>query len=291
MKKNKKKYVVTIIICYMILAVLLIIAIKWGIENNENEKVNDHIVSIADSTIGVTIQATPLETEQVTPTVSHTLEPTQTPAPEPKIKYKENSRNINFASLQDENNDIIGWIEIPGTVVDYPIVQTLNNDYYMDYNVIKKKSRVGAIFMDSDNYSFEDVNTVIYGHNLTNGTMFAALHKYEKESFYEKNKYINIYTPKGQLTYEIFAVYERDDSRILYQADFDNKEYYQSYLDSVLNGDNKYYILEDIKVTTDDNIISLSTCVRNKSKIRFIVQGVLIDETQDQKRFKEINFN
>ena len=265
----------------MVLAVLLIIAIKWKIENNENEKVNDYILSIAESTVDTTIQETPSETEQVTPTVSDTSEPTQSPTEEPKIKYKENSRNINFASLQDENTDIIGWIEIPGTVVDYPIVQTLNNDYYMDYNVKKIKSIVGAIFMDSDNHSFEDINTVIYGHNLNNGTMFAALHEYEKESFYEKNKYINIYTPKGQLTYEIFAVYERDDSRILYQADFDNKEYYQSYLDSVLNGDNKYYVLEDIKVTTDDNIISLSTCVRNKPKSRFIVQGVLIDETQD----------
>jgi sortase B len=278
---NKKKYVVIIITCFMILAALLIIVIKWQIENNENEKVNDYIASIADSTIDATTQETPLQTEEDTPSVSNTLKTTQPPAPEPKIKYKENSRNINFAALQEENNDIIGWIEIPGTVIDYPIVQTFNNDYYMDYNVKKGESIAGAIFMDSDNHSFEDVNIVIYGHNLNNGTMFAALHKYEEESFYEKNKYINIYTPKGQLTYEIFAVYETDDSRILYQADFDNKEYYQSYLDSVLNGDNKYYILEDIKVTTDDNIISLSTCVRNKAKSRFILQGVLLDETQD----------
>jgi sortase B len=265
----------------MILAVLLIISIKWVIDNNENEKVNDHILSIADSETDITTQETPLQTEEVAPADAHTSQTTQSPAPEPKIKYKENSRNINFAALQDENNDIIGWIEIPGTVADYPIVQTFNNEYYMDYNVKKEKSIAGAIFMDSDNHGFEDINIVIYGHNLNNGTMFAALHKYEEESFYEENKYINIYTPKGQLTYEIFAVYERDDARILYQADFDDKEYYQSYLDSVLNGGYKYYILEDIEVTTDDNIISLSTCVRNKAKSRFIVKGVLIDETQD----------
>ena len=263
----------------MILAVLLIITIKWEIQNNEDEKVNDYIVSIADSEIEATVQETPLETEEVTPAAPSTPQTTQPPDPEPEIEYKENSRNINFTALQDENNDIIGWIEIPGTVVDYPIVQTFNNEYYMDYNVKREKSIAGAIFMDSDNHGFEDNNIVIYGHNLNNGTMFAALHKYEEEAFYEENKYINVYTPKGQLTYEIFAVYERDDARILYQADFDDKEYYKSYLDSVLNGDNKYYILEDIEVTTDDNIISLSTCVRNKAKIRFIVQGVLIDET------------
>jgi sortase B len=265
----------------MILAVLLIISIRWVIDNNENEKVNDHILSIADSETDITTQETPLQTEEVAPADENTSQTTQSPAPEPKIKYKENSRNINFAALQDENNDIIGWIEIPGTVADYPIVQTFNNEYYMDYNVKKEKSIAGAIFMDSDNHGFEDINIVIYGHNLNNGTMFAALHKYEEESFYEENKYINIYTPEGQLTYEIFAVYERDDARILYQADFDDKEYYQSYLDSVINGGYKYYILEDIEVTTDDNIISLSTCVRNKAKSRFIVQGVLIDETQD----------
>lgn len=187
---------------------------------------------------------------------------------------------VDFDELKAVNDEIYAWINIPGTNIDYPILQSgedKDRSYYLNYNVNKEKSVYGAIYTQNYNSTdFSDYNTIIYGHNMKNGTMFGSLKKYRNKTFFDKNQYINIYMPGRVLKYHIFAAYTFDDRHILMSFDFSDEEERQLYLDTVysvrsLNSNFR----DDIKVDTDDKIITLSTCTTNDDE-RFLVQGVLV---------------
>lgn len=192
------------------------------------------------------------------------------------------NKTVDFADLQENTNaDIYAWIYIPESKIDYPIVQhPTDNGYYLNYNLDGSKGYPGCIYTENYNSKdFTDPNTVVYGHNMKNGTMFAGLHNFEDVGYFEANPYVYIYTPDELLVYEIFAAYEYDDSHILYNYDFTNETVYQNYLDEVVGiCSASYNIREDVKVTTEDKIITLSTCIANKPDMRYLVQGVLINE-------------
>ena len=189
---------------------------------------------------------------------------------------------INFNELERENEDIHGWITIPNTKIDYPIVQSYSEDdlFYIDHDINKEKAKAGAIFTQKLNQrDFTDPNTLIYGHNMANGTMFRHLHKFKKKSFFEENQYFYIYTRGHILTYEIFAAYEYDDRHILNSFNFYDKEVYAEYLESVQKKNSIYKNLRDVEITTDDRIVTLSTCLtKSKPNKRYLVQGVLIKD-------------
>lgn len=186
-------------------------------------------------------------------------------------------RDIDFADLQATNEDIIAWISIPGTQIDYPIVKTDDNEYYLDHDAFKKESKEGAIFTDmGNNTDFSDPNTVIYGHNMKSGTMFAGLHQYEDEAFLKENGVVKIYVPDGMYLYDIFAVRTVGDGNILYENDFTKKEVFQEYLDGILSADEEDAIVVDGETpNTDSKIITLSTCIQNEPEKRLIVEAVL----------------
>lgn len=189
---------------------------------------------------------------------------------------------IDFDEIQKENTDIYAWINIPNTKIDYPIVQSYAEDdlFYIDHNINKKRSSAGAIFTQKLNQrDFSDPNTLIYGHNMRNGTMFRHLHKFKKKDFFEENQYIYIYTRGHILTYHIFSAYEYDSRHILNSFDFTNKEVYAEYLKYIQNPTAMYKNTRDVKLTTDDKIITLSTCLANNTPDkRYLVQGVLIKD-------------
>lgn len=120
---------------------------------------------------------------------------------------------IDFESLWGMNLDIYAWIEIPGTKVDYPILQSATDDsYYLNHNIDGSEGYPGSIYTESYNgKTFEDFNTVIYGHNMKDDTMFGDLHKYEDSAFMKENSQVIIYTPEKILTYQIFAAVVYDD--------------------------------------------------------------------------------
>ena len=117
---------------------------------------------------------------------------------------------IDFEQLQSMNPEIYAWIRIPGSIIDYPIVQSdTDNAYYLTHDVENKDNAAGAIFTEDYNTkTFEDPNTVIYGHGMTNGTMFNGLHQYMDRSYFDENRDIIIYMPDKILHYKIFAAYE-----------------------------------------------------------------------------------
>ncbi|MDL2225260.1 class B sortase [Eubacteriales bacterium OttesenSCG-928-M02] len=190
-----------------------------------------------------------------------------------------NEKEIDFAGLIAQNEDVIGWIEVPGTKISYPLLSTVDNDYYLDHDFYHKKSSHGAIYLDIVNKpNLEDPLLVIYGHNMKDGTMFQNLHYFRDKSFFKNNKRILIYTPEGQLEYRVFATYERDDERILYGRDFKNPKVMRAYLDelaAVKENDPSAFIELD-GINESSSIITLSTCVGDRDERRRIVHGVWV---------------
>ena len=189
---------------------------------------------------------------------------------------------INFSALWEINTDLYAWIKIPNTAIDYPIAQYPGEDdtYYLNHNMYKESAFAGCIYTEKLNSKdFTDPNTVLYGHNMQNGTMFRALHNFRDKDFFDQNQYIYVYLPDKTLTYQIFSAYEYDDRHLLYSFDFTNKEVFQEYLNYAQNPTSSMmYNTRDLNVTTDDKIITLSTCLGDIETSRYLVQGVLIKD-------------
>lgn len=188
---------------------------------------------------------------------------------------------IDFASLRKINDEIYAWIEIEGTDISYPLVQSLTDDsYYLDHTIEGKQGYPGSIYtLMVNSRSFTDFNTVIYGHNMKNGTMFGSLKRYRDESYLKEHRTLRIYTPYGEKTYTVFAAVVFDN-RLLTDA-FSNGE--ESGRNAFLKEikavrDLDSIVLDDIPVTSDDRIITLSTCISGKPRNRYLVIAVLTDE-------------
>lgn len=181
----------------------------------------------------------------------------------------------NFANLAGANSDVIGWIQIPGTRINYPIVQGSDNDYYLTHTFYGEENSSGAIFMDAAiKDRFEDKNAIIYGHNLKSGAMFSRLNRYARKSFWDANRYIYITTPDGVNAYEVFSAYQTTADADIYYYGFGEDQYYQDYLNRIMS----YSIFNaGVPVGVDDTIITLSTCANDTSQ-RFIVHAKKITE-------------
>lgn len=185
---------------------------------------------------------------------------------------------VDFDAMWKVNQDVYAWITVPGTVIDYPILQhATDNTYYLNYNIDGSYGYPGCIYTENMNSKeFTDNNTVIYGHNMKNGTMFAGLHKFEDASFFNEHTEVVIYTPEKELNYTIFAAYIYDDRHLLYSFNFAEKEVYANYLTDIQNMRSmNANIREDITVTAEDKIITLVTCMANQPEKRLLVQAVL----------------
>ncbi len=199
----------------------------------------------------------------------------------PAKKTNSVNHGVNFTELQKINEDIYAWIYIPNTNVDYPILQTSGDDaFYLSHNYKKEYEFAGSIYTEKLNKKdFSDPNTLVYGHNMLNGSMFRTLHDFRDPDFFAANPYIYVYLPDRTLKYEIFAAYEYDDRHILYSFDFSDKDVYAEYLAYATNPtESMMYNRREVEVTTDDKIITLSTCLGNIDTSRYLVQGVLISD-------------
>lgn len=189
---------------------------------------------------------------------------------------------IDFESLQAQNADIYAWIYIPNTGIDLPIVQARAGDddnFYLHKDINRQYDFKGMIYTQRANAKdFSDPVTVIYGHNMLDGSMFSNLHTFRDPDFFDENAYFYIYTPGHILTYEIVSAYQYDTRHILNSFDFSKQEVFQEYLDYLLNPKSMIADVRDgITLTTDDRIVTLSTCIE-RGAARYLVQGVLISD-------------
>ena len=197
-------------------------------------------------------------------------------------------KEVDFAALKEEvNEDIYAWIYIPDSDIDYPVLQhPTDNAFYLEYNIDGSKGRPGCIYTeDYNSKDFTDPNTVIYGHNITSSTkpgttMFHDLHKFEDSKYFEENPYVYIYTEEGLLVYEVFAAYVTGNEHVLFSCDFGLPSQYSKYLENIFEiQSTDANIREELTVTNENRILTLSTCVYGRKQNRYLVQGVLLNES------------
>lgn len=205
--------------------------------------------------------------------------PEPTPEPSPLQGYDIPDRNVDITAMQEnENPDIYAWITVPGTQIDYPVLQHPKQlDYYLDHNVDRSSGYPGCIYSQYVNsLEWDDPNTVLYGHNMKNGSMFAGLHLYEDPDFLEENPYVYIFTQRYVRVYHIFGAYEYDNRHLLLTGDMWDAEVFADYLEEIKGLDGmRDNFLTDVPVSAKDKVLTLETCVSHKPERRYIVQAVL----------------
>ena len=186
---------------------------------------------------------------------------------------------INFKKFKKQNADIFSWIKIDNTNIDYPILypNDKSNDYYLRKNIKGEYDSQGVIWIENYNDpDWSDPVTVVYGHNIwTKGTRFYQLKKFRDENFFEKNRFIQIYAEGRELKYEIYSAFEYDDRHIMLSYNFLDDKVYQEFIDYTLNPLSlSKNVRKNTVVTTNDKLIVLSTCIKGKENMRYLVVGV-----------------
>ena len=195
---------------------------------------------------------------------------------------------IDFSKLQSDNNEVVGWISVPSTeekIIDYPILQSgfeTDEDFYINHDIQKQYKSAGSIYIQKDNASdFTDFNTVIYGHNMLNKSMFGTLKRYRNAEYFKNNRTITIYTPGHVLEYEIVSAFVFDDRLIISAYNYfmqDDKK--QEFIDICRNPNTlAKNVVENFDVTVDDRLITLSTCTSVDTE-RYLVVGKLVKDTK-----------
>ena len=268
--KSKRKIIYYSI--YTILALLIILSIIYIANNFLSKKQAKQESQLLDE-----IEIDENQVEETNKITEEIEETTQENIQETNNQNSE--RILKVQKLQEENSDIVGWLEIEGTSINYPVLQGTDNEYYMTHNYKKQKSKNGSIFLTKDyDWSISSSNLLMYGHNLNNGTMFQELLKYAKEEFYKEHPIIRFTTNKEDAEYEIISVFK---SRVYYKTEKNVFRYYffvnakteAEYNEFVQNA--KKASLYDIDKTAKfgDQLITLSTCSYHVEDGRFAVVG------------------
>lgn len=182
---------------------------------------------------------------------------------------------VDFEQLQEINPDIVGWIYMEAVPsISYPIVQGDDNEYYLHHTVEGEKNSSASIFVDYQNASdFSDANTIVYGHNMKNQSMFGLLKKYKELETCQESPYFWILTPQQDYKYEIFSVREVSDRDEVYSMFSRNGDEFKTYLEKMQA---ESLVAFEQQFDGTEKIVTLSTCTTNARK-RCVVQGVRMD--------------
>ncbi len=190
---------------------------------------------------------------------------------------------VDFEALQAKNADVYAWIYIPGTKVNYPVVQSADTyDYYLKHNVDKVDDRYGAIYTNiPDAKDFSGFVSILYGHNMNDGAMFGSLRDFYEEAFFEEHPYIYIYTAEKKLVYEIIKAEKHNDSYLPYEYDDFSDEGIKNFV-KMLKEESQSDIEHNREADfgENDKYIVLSTCIKNQADKRYLLIGKFLNEME-----------
>lgn len=255
-KNENKKHIVIIMQCifWLILIYSLIQIAMWSINNKQNKKIMEEISS------SITV-----------------VEEVQNG--ESQVKKEEEGYAIDFDTLKKINGDTIAFLKVNGTQIEYPIVKTANNEYYLNHSFDKKYNAAGWIFADYNNkFDGSDKNIVIYGHNRKNGTMFSTLKNVLNKKWYEdeKNLKMNLITENEIFSYQVFSVYQIKKEEYYLQTNFNNDDRYLRFIEILKKRSIKDF---NIDVNEEDQILTLSTCA-NDNNYRVVLHAKKLNANQ-----------
>ena len=182
---------------------------------------------------------------------------------------------VDFDILASINPDVIGWLYCPDTAISYPVPQGEDNNYYLTHLFDGTRNSAGSLFLDSRCQGLEGQNSVIYGHYMKNGTLFASLEKYQDQEYYREHPQWFLITPEGTLTIQLFSGYIAGEDNDAWQLTFTSQEEYSTWLESLQE---RSCFESDIIPETSDRVVTLSTCSYAFPNARFVCHGLAKEE-------------
>lgn len=279
--KNKSELTQAIIklmfaIFSLILAIILVFMVgKYVIQNFENNSIKKEFE--LQETIAPTLENITLHVDEENDTAEVQEQEIEEPISEEAalgIYLAQGQKQYNHEGLKAVNSDYCGWLDIPGTSISYPVVQSEDNVEYLTRSFEGKKRSSGSIFVDANIRDIKKTrNLVIHGHNMKSGSMFAMLPSYKNISYYNKHPFIYLYTPDETMVYQVISAYtlKHDaNEEVAYQGVFADNEDFKNFVSGLLN---RSVIDTNVDGIDEEQILTLSTCV-NHSTSRFIVHAV-----------------
>ncbi|MDD6480395.1 MAG: class B sortase [Clostridium sp.] len=264
--KLKWKNVILILI-FLILFITLNISIyniiKWKLDSN---KTNEEINTIQENAN--------IEEVQDNKGTEIIKQAEKIPKENPYWDYiKMNMIDVNFDNLKKINSDVVGWIKVNGTNINYPFVQSKDNKYYLTHSFSKSYNNAGLVFLDYRNNNINNRNTIIYAHGRTDKTMFGTLRKVLNNGWINNtnNYVIKISTEKENSLWQIFSIYHIPTTNDYLQTEFKDEREYQRFLNILKNRSNHNF---NTSITSNDTILTLSTCYNDSEKM--VVNAKLI---------------
>ena len=186
---------------------------------------------------------------------------------------KMNMIDVNFDNLKKINSDVVGWIKVNGTNINYPFVQSKDNKYYLTHSFSKSYNNAGLVFLDYRNNNINNRNTIIYAHGRTDKTMFGTLRKVLNNGWINNtnNYVIKISTEKENSLWQIFSIYHIPTTNDYLQTEFKDEREYQRFLNILKNRSNHNF---NTSITSNNTILTLSTCYNDSEKM--VVHAKLI---------------
>lgn len=189
---------------------------------------------------------------------------------------------VDFDALLKQNPDVCGWIVVEGTPINYPILRSgadKTEDFYLDHDLTAREKKQGSIYIQRLNSAdFSDANTLIYGHNMMNGSMFGTLKRFRDANFFNQNDDIAIYLPDRVLKYKICSAVLFDDRHILNSFNCNTARGMEAYINAITKPQTSVKnVRKGIELSLEDKLITLSTCT-SKDNERYLVIGVLTEE-------------
>lgn len=204
---------------------------------------------------------------------------TNTPEPEPSATEEPDRwayvqwPEVNFDELASENEDIVGWLYCEGTIINYPVVQGEDNDYYLRHLFDGSYNKAGCLFMDSRNSSdLSDWNSIIYGHHLQSGKMLASLDGYKRQEYYDEHPLLLFMTPEENYVIEVFAGHVAKVSDTSWDIGFASDDELMQWSDAAIE---KSTFESEVIPAPGDRIITLSTCSYEFNDARYVLLGIL----------------
>ena len=207
---------------------------------------------------------------QVTPEPTVTPEETEQPQTEDGPAVVSGDISVDFDSLLAENSQVVGWIYSPNTVISYPVLKGTDNDYYLHHTLNGTENASGSIFMDCVcEADLSQDNTLIYGHHMNNGSMFASIADYKFDGYLKEHPYLYYYTPAQNYKLEVFACFVTGGDSDVYAFNFSSRSQFADFIERARSRSN--FDAPDVEVTTEDHLVTLSTCSYEYDDARYVV--------------------
>ena len=204
--------------------------------------------------------------------------PQKTPAQQPSITSQAEQApqaelpQVDFEALAEINPDVVGWLYCPDTVISYPVPQGENNSYYLKHLFDGTSNSAGSLFLDSRCAGLEGKNSVIYGHDMKNGTLFSSLSEYQEQAYYESHPQMFLITPEEALIIRLFSAYIAGPDSDAWRLDFSTQEEYGGWLEGLVK---QSCFQSEVIPQTTDRVITLSTCSYSFPGARFVCHGLV----------------